>query len=57
MAYLNIKNNSIQYNRDGEELIEIDEIEEEIKNIDYEVVQEFIKDKVDELTDYRFIAE
>ena len=57
MAYLNIKNNSIQYNRDGEELIEIDEIEEDIKNIDYEVVQEFIKDKVDELTDYRFIAE
>ena len=57
MAYLNIKNNSIQYNRDGEELIEIDELEEDIKNMDYEAVQEFIKDKVTELTDYRFYAE
>jgi len=54
MTYLNIKNNSIQYNRDDEELIEIDELEEDIKNMDYEAVQEFIKDKVDELIDYKY---
>jgi len=55
MTYLNIENKSIQYEKDNEELVEIDYTEEEIEALSLDEVRDIIKNRVEEATDFRFL--
>ena len=52
---LNINRKSIQYRDEAEDSeIELEELEEYVDSLRYEDVQILIKEKVEELTDFRF---
>jgi len=51
MCYLNLKNNSFQYDKEQwEDLIEVDYSNEYIKKLPYSEVKELVKDLVIKLT-------
>jgi len=52
---LNINRKSIQYRDEAQDSeIELEELEEYVDNLRYEDIQILIKEKVEELTDFRF---
>jgi len=54
MTYLNVKNKSIQYEKNSEWLVELEFDEDYIESLTLEEVRDIIKIEIDQIIDYKF---
>jgi len=54
MTYLNVKNKSIQYEKDSEWLVELEFDEDYIESLTLEEVRDVIKIEIDQIIDYHY---